>query len=87
VSDADQVGAGPTRRWPLTGTFSVEFVDGGDPDDSSAPPNFGHFGALCEPKEWSTDPRLPALLRWLADELENDQRTEAEWSLDSDQDA
>ena len=52
--------------------------------DKSAPPNFGHFGVQCEPREWLTDRRLPMLLRLLADQLEEDQRNETEWSRHSE---
>ena len=61
-------------RWPLTGTLSVEFVDAADPGDASEPPNFGTMGFRCDPQEWWNDPRLPELLRWLADWVEADQK-------------
>ena len=38
-----------TKRKPLTGILRVEWVDGADPDDDSAVPNFGWFSCDSEP--------------------------------------
>lgn len=67
----------PRPLWPLTGTFFVEFVDGADPDDPSAAPNFGIVNTRTEPESWSYDPRLVDLLRFLVDCMEADQREES----------
>ena len=62
------------ERWPLTAAVFIEFVDAADPDDASMPPNFGALNTRCEPRLWHDDPRLPLLMRWLADSIEQDQR-------------
>lgn len=66
----------PKRRKPLTGKLTVEWRDAGDPNDASAPPDFGHFGVKTDPPLESE--RLLALLRSLATDLENDLRDEAD---------
>jgi len=61
---------GPSPRWPLTGIVTIEWVDGADPDDASAPPNFGWFRAGNDrPIESS---RLAVLLREVAASLDAD---------------
>jgi hypothetical protein len=59
-------------RWPLSGELRIQFVDGADPDDPSLPPNWGGGIGECQPQSWINDPRLPSLLRWLADWIEDD---------------
>jgi predicted GNAT superfamily acetyltransferase len=45
----------------------VEWVDGADPDDSSASPNFGWFNVKTEPR--LDRERLVVLLREVADSI------------------
>jgi len=57
-------------RGALTGVVSIEWVDAADPDDVTAPPNFGWFSAKSVP---SLDrARFIALLRKVADSMEED---------------
>ena len=58
------------KRQPLTGVLRVEWVDGADPNDDSAPPNFGWFS--CESEPPLQPERLLVLLRDLAAALEED---------------
>jgi hypothetical protein len=61
----------PQPRWPLTGIVTIEWVDGADPDDSSAPPNFGWLRAANDrPMEAS---RLATLLREIAATLDDEE--------------
>ncbi len=59
-----------TKRHPLTGVLRVEWVDGADPDDDSASPNFGWFSCDFEPP--LPPERLLVLLRELMTGLEED---------------
>lgn len=63
----------PRPRWPLTGQLRIEFVDAADPDDAAVAPNWGGGIRGCEPESWLDDKRLPSLLRWLADWIEEGQ--------------
>ena len=60
----------PRPRWPLTGIVTIEWVDAADPDDASAPPNFGWLRAANDrPMEAS---RLAALLCEIAATLDEE---------------
>ncbi len=55
----------PSKRWPLTGTVSIEWVDAADPSDPEAEPYFGSFGITTDrPLDLR---RLVALLHFVAE--------------------
>lgn len=57
-------------RRPLTGFLRVEWVDAGDPNDASAPANFGWYSFTTDPPLEA--PRLLALLDRLAESVRED---------------
>ena len=60
---------GPARA-PLTGEIRIEWVDGADPNDLGAEPNFGW--TLKDYQSLPDTPKLVKLLREIANDLERD---------------